>query len=92
MKLLFQSKIVIPESGGLQEETTYPGIPCITLRPDTERPVTKTQGTNELVNLTNMEENVNLIIEGVGRVDQYQNIGTAKLRIELSLYCSVSIE
>ncbi len=40
---------LITDSGGIQEETTYLGIPCITLRPNTERPSTITLGTNELV-------------------------------------------
>jgi len=35
-------------SGGIQEETTYLGIPCLTLRPNTERPITVTEGTNRL--------------------------------------------
>lgn len=41
--------IVITDSGGVQEETTYLGIPCLTLRSNTERPVTVTLGTNELL-------------------------------------------
>ena len=40
--------LVLTDSGGLQEETTVLGIPCITVRPNTERPVTITQGTNRL--------------------------------------------
>jgi UDP-N-acetylglucosamine 2-epimerase (non-hydrolysing) len=40
---------VVTDSGGLQEETTALGIPCITVRPNTERPITITQGTNQLV-------------------------------------------
>lgn len=40
---------VVTDSGGLQEETTILGIPCLTLRPNTERPVTITHGTNQLV-------------------------------------------
>lgn len=43
---------VITDSGGIQEETTYLGIPCITLRPNTERPVTIELGTNELIEPT----------------------------------------
>ena len=40
---------VITDSGGLQEETTALGIPCFTVRPNTERPITITEGTNQLV-------------------------------------------
>src|SRR5579884_1082279 len=41
--------VVITDSGGIQEETTYLGVPCITLRENTERPVTVTMGTNVIV-------------------------------------------
>lgn len=40
---------VITDSGGLQEETTALGVPCFTVRPNTERPITITEGTNQLV-------------------------------------------
>ncbi|MFM2042054.1 MAG: hypothetical protein RLY86_630 [Pseudomonadota bacterium] len=49
MGLVTRSAAVITDSGGIQEETTYLGIPCFTLRPTTERPVTITHGTNRLV-------------------------------------------
>jgi UDP-N-acetylglucosamine 2-epimerase (non-hydrolysing) len=49
---------VLTDSGGIQEETTYLGIPCFTLRPNTERPVTIEQGTNRLVTLDNLEAEV----------------------------------
>lgn len=48
MSLIMNCKLVITDSGGLQEETTYLGIPCLTLRPNTERPITITDGTNKL--------------------------------------------
>jgi UDP-N-acetylglucosamine 2-epimerase (non-hydrolysing) len=48
-RLIASSKIVITDSGGIQEETTYRRIPCLTLRENTERPSTVIVGTNELV-------------------------------------------
>jgi len=49
LKLMSESKLVITDSGGIQEETTILGIPCLTVRETTERPVTLTEGTNILV-------------------------------------------
>jgi len=48
MNLVTGAKLAITDSGGLQEETTYLGIPCITLRPNTERPITVSEGSNRL--------------------------------------------
>ncbi|WP_457566753.1 non-hydrolyzing UDP-N-acetylglucosamine 2-epimerase [Caldithrix abyssi] len=49
MKLLHNAKLVLTDSGGIQEETTFLGIPCITMRENTERPITVEIGTNVLV-------------------------------------------
>ena len=49
LSLVASAGLVLTDSGGLQEETTYLGIPCLTLRPNTERPITCTEGTNRLV-------------------------------------------
>ncbi|GAB4381706.1 MAG: UDP-N-acetylglucosamine 2-epimerase (non-hydrolyzing) [Calditrichia bacterium] len=49
MRLEKDCKFVMTDSGGIQEETTYLGIPCLTLRENTERPVTVELGTNEIV-------------------------------------------
>tara|TARA_B100001559_G_scaffold320053_1_gene331039 strand:- start:1100 stop:2212 length:1113 start_codon:yes stop_codon:yes gene_type:complete len=48
--LVKNAKLVITDSGGIQEETTYLGTPCVTLRTTTERPITVIKGTNSLVN------------------------------------------
>jgi len=51
LSLLADSRAVLTDSGGIQEETTYLGIPCFTLRANTERPVTVRAGTNTLLGL-----------------------------------------
>jgi UDP-N-acetylglucosamine 2-epimerase (non-hydrolysing) len=51
LSLIADARAVLTDSGGIQEETTYLGIPCFTLRDNTERPVTVTSGTNTLLGL-----------------------------------------
>ena len=62
--------VVITDSGGIQEETTYLRVPCITLRSNTERPVTVTLGTNVLVgdDLARLKAEVLQVIAGRGKV------------------------
>ena len=56
---------VVTDSGGLQEETTALGVACFTLRPNTERPITVTEGTNVLVpNPTELLAHVNALSNG----------------------------
>jgi UDP-N-acetylglucosamine 2-epimerase (non-hydrolysing) len=64
--LMARAKVVLTDSGGIQEETSALGVPCLTLRENTERPVTVTHGTNRLVG-TDREEigrNVDRILAG----------------------------
>jgi UDP-N-acetylglucosamine 2-epimerase (non-hydrolysing) len=49
LALQAHAAVVVTDSGGVQEETTFLGVPCLTVRPNTERPVTITAGTNQLV-------------------------------------------
>jgi UDP-N-acetylglucosamine 2-epimerase (non-hydrolysing) len=49
LSLVAKAGLVVTDSGGLQEETTFLGVPCLTARPNTERPITCTHGTNRLV-------------------------------------------
>jgi UDP-N-acetylglucosamine 2-epimerase (non-hydrolysing) len=58
------AKLVLTDSGGIQEETTYLNVPCLTLRPNTERPITISIGTNELVSLGNIKKKADLILGG----------------------------
>jgi UDP-N-acetylglucosamine 2-epimerase (non-hydrolysing) len=51
LNLESRASLVLTDSGGVQEETTVLGVPCLTLRENTERPITITEGTNELVGL-----------------------------------------
>jgi UDP-N-acetylglucosamine 2-epimerase (non-hydrolysing) len=52
LHLMSDASFVLTDSGGIQEETTILGVPCMTLRENTERPVTITEGTNRLVHVT----------------------------------------
>jgi UDP-N-acetylglucosamine 2-epimerase (non-hydrolysing) len=62
MSLLFDCRFVITDSGGIQEETTYLGIPCLTLRPNTERPITVTEGTNLLCTLGDLNNKIRSVL------------------------------
>lgn len=56
--LVAGATLVLTDSGGLQEETTVLGVPCITLRPNTERPITIDVGTNERVDVDEAPERI----------------------------------
>ena len=64
MRVVTGAKLVITDSGGLQEETTYLNIPCLTMRENTERPITITQGTSRLVRAATMADHVTMILAG----------------------------
>ena len=63
MNLVYNSSYVLTDSGGIQEETTWLGIPCITLRENTERPITVAEGTNRItgLNLDKVKEAMNWV-------------------------------
>ena len=67
--LMATAKLVATDSGGIQEETTALGVPCLTLRQGTERPVTVTLGTNVIVglDLSKIEAEVDRIVGGRGK-------------------------
>ena len=72
LSVMSGARVVLTDSGGLQEETTVLGIPCITLRKNTERPVTAEQGTNLLVS-TDKEKVVSKTMEVIGNKIKLKN-------------------
>jgi UDP-N-acetylglucosamine 2-epimerase (non-hydrolysing) len=64
MNLVTGARAAITDSGGVQEETTYLGIPCLTLRENTERPVTVTEGSNRLVKVPELGSTVEKVVGG----------------------------
>jgi len=64
IKLTESARLVITDSGGLQEETTFFGTPCLTLRPNTERPITIQLGSNRLTTLDQLGTDVERILQG----------------------------
>jgi len=62
--LMANARVVVTDSGGVQEETTALGVPCVTVRPNTERPVTLTEGTNRLA-----RPEIPSLLEALGEAD-----------------------
>lgn len=67
--LINSATFLLTDSGGIQEESTYMGVPCLTLRPNTERPITITEGTNKLVSIDDVLPEVAKVISNPGRKD-----------------------
>jgi len=67
MSLVVDCRFALTDSGGVQEETSYLGIPCLTLRENTERPVTVTLGTNRLVKVETVADDVVRVLAGPQR-------------------------
>ena len=69
LQLESSAAFVITDSGGIQEETTALGVPCLTVRENTERPITVTEGTNTLVGLNSerLKEGAHQILSGKGK-------------------------
>jgi len=68
MSAVISARLVLTDSGGIQEETTYLGIPCLTLRDTTERPITVSQGSNRLVRIDNLDAEIRNVLAGRSRI------------------------
>lgn len=75
LKLMSDARMVLTDSGGIQEETTILGVPCVTMRQNTERPVTITHGTNILAGV-NRE---GIIKSALKQVDKFYGYGKEHL-------------
>jgi UDP-N-acetylglucosamine 2-epimerase (non-hydrolysing) len=80
LALTSQARLVLTDSGGLQEETTALGIPCLTLRENTERPVTVTEGTNTIVgtDVARILTAANAAIDGRGKAGRIPTLWDGK--------------
>lgn len=80
LSLMSQSKLVLTDSGGIQEETTVLGIPCLTLRENTERPVTVTEGTNTIVGSdpNRIVDEAMKVLDGHGKVGRIPKLWDGK--------------
>jgi UDP-N-acetylglucosamine 2-epimerase (non-hydrolysing) len=67
MKLVKNATFILTDSGGIQEESSFLNVPCLTVRENTERPITITEGSNELINL-----NKEKIIEKIERILKFE--------------------
>jgi len=88
LKLQMEAKFILTDSGGIQEESTYFGVPCLTLRPNTERPITITEGTNKMVKLetSNIIEEAMNILNGntkKGKIPKYWDGKTAERIVQI---------
>jgi UDP-N-acetylglucosamine 2-epimerase (non-hydrolysing) len=85
--LLCRARLAITDSGGLQEETSHLGIPCLTLRANTERPVTITLGTNRLVAPDAVPDSVAQVLRGAwpkgSRIPLWDGQTGARVRQEI---------
>jgi len=89
LQLMQNASIIITDSGGIQEETTFLQIPCLTFRDSTERPITVEIGTNQLLadlNPVTVHEKLLEILAGKTKKDKFHPFGTDILLNELRIF------
>ncbi len=86
INLVSNSAFALTDSGGIQEETTFMNVPCLTIRPNTERPVTIWEGSNKLIKVNEISSEVDLILAGkakVGKSPKYWDGKTAERIVKI---------
>jgi UDP-N-acetylglucosamine 2-epimerase (non-hydrolysing) len=93
MSLLTEAAVAITDSGGIQEETTYLGVPCLTVRENTERPVTVSIGTNRLIRMAEVGPAVVEVLSAPRRTPQLPELwdGRTAGHVVASLRCASGI-
>ena len=83
--LTSQAKVVVTDSGGLQEESTALGVPCLTLRPNTERPITCSQGTGTLIGNSAdlLEQKLQEVLSGSYKIGKCPELWDGKAAIRI---------
>jgi UDP-N-acetylglucosamine 2-epimerase (non-hydrolysing) len=94
MSPVSSARFVLTDSGGVQEETTYLGIPCLTLRDTTERPITMTKGSDRLVKLETLDTEISKALAGPLRIGQSPDLwdGHTADRVVQSLRRHIAIK
>src|SRR3546814_7024614 len=95
MSLVRVATLSVTDSGGVQEETTYLGIPCLTVRESTERPITVDEGSNRLIKADQLEPAVATVLSGAWpkgrrpalRSEAHKSELQSLMRISYAVFC-----